>query len=261
MEQDKQALLDAFKDAESKKQNAEDSKNSAIAQLEEFKAKYSKKLEEKSLSAVESATLNGLKDDVSFARKMLNVIKSNYEMAKYKAKKAGAIVVERAVAKVTDSPEVRAIKEKISEVKKSISELATAKKEKRESFKKVVSEHKSEIANLDKQISQHKEKVENLKQEIYKLDPTQKPSKTETKDGAKKPGRKSKLAGCTISVNPEFADENPHRKGSSAFSTFNAFLEAANHSIGYEHAVATGIPAKDIALLVNSGKLVATKND
>ena len=262
MDTEKQALLDAHNRAENDMQIAESAKNSAVSQLEEFKKKNSSKLENKSLTAVETATLNSLKDDVSFARRAFNLAKSTFEMAKYKAKKAGAIVVERAISKVTDSPEVKAIKEKIAVLRNSISALGESKKEMKATHKVAVANHKKQLAEVNTQIAQHRESVAGLKEEIYKLDPSQRPKVTDSDEPAKKPGRKSKLAGCVISLHPDYAEgDNPHKKGSSAHATFNAFREAANQSISYEGAVATGIPAKDISLLIKSGKLVANKND
>ena len=256
MEQDKQALLDAHLEAETNKQKAEGEKNSAVSELEQFKADTAGV---EALNAEQNATLTALKDAVKFARLVYRHAASEYDIAKFRAKQAGAIVVERAKAafiKHDDSPEVKAKKEEIVNARKSLNEILTNEKTIRATFK-------SEMELVKAEKTKARDAIAALKEELYVLDPASKPAEKNPSSGSaspsgKKRGRKSRFAEKTLSVHPNFANgENPHREGSSIHRSFQAFLDSANQSITYENALATGVEAKDIALLVTGGKLVA----
>ena len=253
MEQDTQRLQDSLNQSEASFNEATESKNSAIAKLEEFKSQNV----DKELSAVEKATFNQLRDEATFARKLFNSAKANYEMAKYRARKAGIAVVERvkkAFILETDSPEIKAIKQEVVQLRDALSKTVANIKTEKKQHKEVVSAYKERIENLTTERGETKKAIATLMDKVYNLDPKQKPKETKPTG---KVGRKSELDGKTISVHPDFATgENPHRAGSSVFDSFKAFRDSANQSINYNNAVATGIPARDIKSMVKSGKLV-----
>ena len=86
--------------------------------------------------------------------------------------------------------------------------------------------------------------------------------KSEVKTNGSRPGRKSKLAGHTLTLREEYrSGENPCRSGSSNSRTVEAFRNMEMFSSVYEKAVEQGIPSRDINLLVESQILVAVNGE
>ena len=254
MEQDKDRLQESLQSAETALSEATNAKNSAQTLLEEHKAEIAGV---KVPSAVQNARTNELKDELSFARKVFNAAKAKFEVEKFRARKAGILVIQRVKAsfiKEDDSPEVKAAKTEVETAKKTLAEILKTEFDRKKAHKEIVAAYKSDMETISDEKKKARKAISTLMEEVYRLDPASKPKET-TSDG-KRRGRKSALDGKTLSVHPDFANGNPHREGSALHSAFQAFLDSANQSIDFNNAVATGVPSKDITALHKSGKLV-----
>ena len=259
MPQTIEELLEAFNDAEESMNLAETEKNSALTALEEWKRENATAISSKTLNAIQNATLTSLKDDVALQRRIFNASKSAYEVAKFRAKKGGAIVVQRATFRDTDSPEIKGWKEEISELRKGIADRMTQVKDLRDERRKRVDDIDRQITGLLADNHKTKEAIAELRKKIGEKDPSQAPKATGDKSGSAsgKRGRPSRFSGKTIALHSDFVSgENPCRANSSVARTVEAFREATDNEMLYDDAIASNIPSRDIVTLFEGGKLV-----
>ena len=258
-----QTLIEALEQAQADLDAAEKEKNEAITNREKFSQVHAEAIQAKTLDANQNAELTALKDAVTMERKAFAVAQSIYEMAKYKAKKAGAIVIHRSTFKETDTPEIKALKQEIATIRTGINERVSTLKEKKEERRQKVEELDKEINNLLCDNHNDKLKITSLREKIGELDPTQKrKAPAPSSSASKKPGRRSRFGGKMVSLASEFrTGDNPARKGSSAAKTIESFREFDNNEILYEDAISRGIPSRDIVTLVEGGKLVVSQDD
>ena len=256
-----QTLVDALKKAEQDMSSAEQAKNDAVDAVEQFKELNAAAITAKTLTANQNAEFNALKDAVKEERYAFRVQQSLYEMAKYKAKKAGAIVIQRSIFKESDSPEIRALKEEIAAIKTGIQERVETLKQKKEDRRKLVESLDAEITNLLTENHADKDRIAKIRVQIGELDPSQKRKVSTSKDGDKtgRPGRRSRFAEKVLTLHSDFVKgDNPARNGSSAAKTIDAFRESENNQFVYEDAIAAGIPARDIVTLIEGGKILVS---